>query len=275
MKFKGGLQKFIEDERDFSVGAVFGVIENLPKEFIVSGAENLKARNQGRTDYCGAFSGTTCSQVQENVELNPDYQFAKAKQLEGNFKTFGVQPRLLCKSLTKFGSIPQTAFEGVDKSKNLRNWKNWDSYFDLFAKKHKKQSYFRVDKGFGDKFETIKSSLYQHNSLIFTGLVWKPEYMKNSILKRVKGGGEGHAITIIGWKEIDSKEYLILLNSYGEKYGDKGKWYLPKEMINELLFAYIFIDMSKEEAQYMLERNIKINDDWITQFIKSIKYLVK
>jgi hypothetical protein len=283
---KKGLRNLDHDERDFNLGAISPVVKDIPREFLVTGAETLKVKDQGNTDYCSAYACTSASELQEGVELNPEYHFAKSKQLQGEFKSWGCDLRTACKVSKKIGDIEQTAFEQVDKSKNLRDWNNWKSYFDMFARKHRKQSFFRVDLGFGDKFEMIKSAMYQYDLAIISGIEWKPSYTFNEtgelqkyekgIIRPSNRSGFGHAILIIGVKIIEGKEYLIIHNSIGDIHGNDGRWYLPREMVNELRFGnFVMPDISEEDAKYMLKRNIQINDDWVTRIIKNFKFVIK
>jgi len=145
----------------------------------------------------------------------------------------------------------------------------------LKAEPHKKKSYFRADFGIGaTKFDLLKNAMYKHNSAIVSGIEWKSEYTntKNAIIKSGVSNGFGHAIALIGWKLIDGKEYLIIHNSIGEDLGDKGLWYLPSYMIDELRYGnYIFVDLPVEKAKTMLKYDIQITDNWFIKLYKIIK----
>jgi len=57
--------KLRHDDRDFNLGAVFGVEKDLPEEFLVSGADKLKMKIQGGSDLCSAYATMTASELQE------------------------------------------------------------------------------------------------------------------------------------------------------------------------------------------------------------------
>ena len=172
---KSGLRNLPEDTRDFNLGGVFGVEKDLPQEFIVTGANRLKMKNQGGSDLCSAYATMTASELQENVELNPEFQFALSKKISGNIEVWGQNLRDACKTAVEFGGLEQQDYLLNWKSKETtRDWKNWDSLFLLKAEPHKKKSYFRADFGIGaTKFDLLKNAMYKHNSAIVSGIEWK------------------------------------------------------------------------------------------------------
>jgi len=98
----GGLRKLPKDPRDLRVGKIFGKLPLPPNEdFKIE----LKLKNQGHTDMCGAYAGCSASEPQEGVELSPEYLFAKAKQMEGRWDTWGIDLRTICKVLVKSGTL--------------------------------------------------------------------------------------------------------------------------------------------------------------------------
>ena len=274
LKLKGGLCELSEDLRDFPLGAVFGIAKDLPQEFLVSGTDKLKVKNQGGSDLCSAYATCYASELQELVELNPEFNFAFSKKLSGDIDAWGQNLRHASKALVEFGSVEQLDYlKGWKGKGTTRDWKNWGADLIYLAEEHKKKSYFRADLGIGNKFDLIKSALYKNNSAVISGLEWKPEYtyIKNGIIKPSQSSGFGHAVVLLGWKIIDSEEYLIIHNSIGD-LGDNGRWYLPKNMVDELRFGnYQFVDLPREEVEFMLKNNIQITDNWIVKLYKIIK----
>ncbi len=50
----------------------------------------------------------------------------------------------------------------------------------------------------------------------------------------------GHAILLVGWKRINDEDYWIILNSWGEEWGNKGFGYIPAT--EQILEAYCILD---------------------------------
>lgn len=104
MELKPGLKELPADPRDFSLGQFIDwpKLEDLPEEYELV---TLEVKNQQETDMCAAFAATTLSEIQEGVLLSPEYAFAKTKQIEGDYLSWGTNLRSICKMMTKIGII--------------------------------------------------------------------------------------------------------------------------------------------------------------------------
>src|SRR3990167_6720197 len=105
-QFRAGLRKLPRDSRDFNLGAIQETIDlsTIPQEFIVG--EPIQ-KDQFDTDFCTGFAVTSASELQEGVELSAEWQFAKTKQIAGDWKSWGANLRDACKSAVEFGSIKE------------------------------------------------------------------------------------------------------------------------------------------------------------------------
>src|SRR3990167_3980865 len=97
-----GLNPLLPDERDFSVGSIFGTFD-LPPDVDFTVSRPLRIKQQGDSDECAAYALCGVAEDTEGVELNPDYTFAKTKQLMGEFESWGADLRMAFKSAVKFG----------------------------------------------------------------------------------------------------------------------------------------------------------------------------
>jgi len=65
---------------------------------------------------------------------------------------------------------------------------------------------------------------------------WKPN--AEGLLTRFVSGGGGHAWTIVGWdftKDRFNEDVFIMVNSHGERWGVKGKAYIPVNFFNAMV----------------------------------------
>ena len=276
-----GLNKAPHDPRDFQLGAILPKVDinTLPEEFSL---ETLEVKDQKNTDFCGAYSATTLSEMQEGVLLSPEYLFAKAKQIEGDYTTWGSDLRLICRAVTKYGNIEQKDsplnIENKDRD-HLANWKNWPTELDEKAKKHAKKSYFSIT-GQKDVYDSIKVAIWSNkpNTGVLTGALWRSEWTnaQNGIIPdRYGDSGFGHAYTYIGWKKIEGVEYLVAQLSNGTGIGDQGKFYFSRKICNlENTYGnYCLIDMPVTKAKILSFIPIKAN--WIHRVLDFINGIIK
>ena len=254
-KIEKGLRPLPKDQRDISLGAFIKLpkLEELPVNFRTS--EPLRIKDQKDTDKCTSYALTAVSEDQEGVELNPDYQFTKTKELEGEYESWGADLRTACKSAVKFGSLEEKDKPSIDG--NDRNWRLWPEDLWKLSEIHKKQSYLKVD-GPYDLFDNFRASIWamrKEKRSIITGVLWRSVWsgVPNGIIPKfiTEKQGFGHAFKVFGWKEINGESYLVAQLSNGVDFGDNGIFYFPRIVVNrEFTYgAYTFSDMPAEEAK--------------------------
>lgn len=298
IKISGGWEPDQEDNRDFQLGALYKLpaLEEIPNEFTVS--QVLKIKDQGQSDLCTAFSSIYASEIQEKIELSPEWQFAKIKELSGNINRWGSDIRTALKSLVKFGSLPASEVpeelkysDEKDNRNIIANIKNWPA-LENKAIKFKKSSFFKIT-GPYDDFDNIRASLWQSKkdfekeknpSLLkftITGAIWKHAWTvaENGIIPTQEfSGGFGHAFIFIGTKVFNGEIYLETQLSNGKEVGDEGSFYFNRKVINRELKwgAYTLRDEVKEDVRFLLKNNLTIR--WlfiakIINFLRSISNL--
>lgn len=285
-----GLLPLPEDSRDLSLGTVFGIpnLDEIPNiDFTV--ATPLVIKDQKRLDFCSLFAGTAVSEDQEGVELSPEYSFAKAKQLLGEWQSWGVDLRTACKALTKFGSIPQAIapFSVNDKDRDfLANWENWPIELDRKASEHKKETFWAVT-GPYDFFDNIRASLWKHRydkCTVLAGTMWFGGWTvtENGVVSASTENlvlQEPHALKFFGQKIINGTPYLKAQNSWSEKYGDRGIFYFPREIVNQYspqFGSFMFKDdMPIDEAKILNEYGLSVQLRVIAQILLNITKAVQ
>ena len=267
----GGLRKLPKDPRDLRVGKIFGKLPLPPNEdFKIE----LKLKNQGHTDMCGAYAGCSASEPQEGVELDPNFQFAKIKQIEGRIDTWGSNLRDICRSLVKVGSIEASESPYTNEHRDfVANWTNWDSKYDDMASEHRKQSYFVPD-GWYDTFDNFRANLWdtrKEKGIILTGTNWRQDWKSEIIPKKYGNKGSGHAFVFNGQKIIDGIPYLIAHLSNGQ-VGDNGEFYFSREIVNKEIGGYGMFIFRDENAEEMKKTwNLwQIIYNFINNFIKNV-----
>ena len=56
-----------------------------------------------------------------------------------------------------------------------------------------------------------------------------------------------HAVCFVGWKQINGKEYMVAMNSYGSQNGDRGLIYIPRgRAVRELIALDIDTDIKQK-----------------------------
>lgn len=257
-----GLRELPPDTRDFSLGAVFDLpkLEDLPAQFLL---EPLSVKDQGSSDLCTAYATCGMSELQEGVELCPEYSFALGKEISGDPDAWGQDMRTAMKGHVKFGAIEQNhcyveGDGGIDPrtqepNSELRRIENWAPQLKEQAVVHAKRAFFSVD-GPYDAFDDIRAALWRFRDEkrgVGLGVLWSWP-LSQVVMKEPGTSNFGHMVYAIGWitSEEDGKPYLVIQNSAGESAGVKGRHYFSREVVNRFVVTYgafMFVDLTKEE----------------------------
>lgn len=276
-KVNGGLLPLPLDPRDVTVGGLFIQPLALPSEFSLH--YPFKVKDQGQSDFCAAYSTCEASELQENVELCPEFSFALSKVISGDPEEWGQDLRTMAKAHTKYGALEETLspLHGPpDLVRKIENWPKLNNLLNL-AITHKKETY-AFTKGNGDAFTNICSWLYKfkyEKRAVVLGVLWDwPSDQK--YIDTFAKGGFGHAVLALGWKG----DYLKILNSWGESAGDHGIFWLHRDVVNQNVSAYgalMFIDISPEKAKWYMENGVRYEDTswWASIRIPFIKALIE
>lgn len=267
---KGGLKPTPVDDRDFQLGAVVTLpkLEDLPTHFRLP----YTVKNQMSSDFCSAYMSCAMSEVQEGIELEPSYSFAKSKELSGDVDSWGQDLRYALKchlegALASEDSPYNLSNQTPNFLRNIANWK----ISKLLTSPYRKKTFFKIT-GQYDHFDNIRASIHKFQSPVGTGVDFS--WPLTQIILDTIGKGFGHAMPIIGWKP----NHLIYGNSYGIEAGDNGVHYVSREVVNhfvEKYNAYMFTDISPDDAKYALETGTKIGDNWLIAFIKAFLNLFR
>lgn len=247
-------------------------------QVIVIPARDIKILNQTDLDFCTAYEASGAQKAIWGIDFDPYYQFAKTKQIEGEYTQYGANLRDAAQSLVKYGSLPfmnapytHNTGSPNDKPRDfLANWANYPIALDSIASKEKDLSYFAID-GSYDYFDNIRSTLYMHlteRRIVSLGLFWHDEWTEavGGIIPPTMPttwNGGGHDISVIGQKTINGFLYLVLQNSWGDTAGDKGFYYFPRQIIDQIAqLGYGSYTFSRIDSS-----GLKTLNNWLTSLL--------
>jgi hypothetical protein len=107
---------------------------------------------------------------------------------------------------------------------------------NLAVQQGKASAYFWVTSGNGnDLFDNIRLAIQSNQRPVTGGLLWYNEYNTSDGIMNDNGKTllGGHCIKIAGWTTKNGVPYLVLQNSWGVGYGDQGKFYMPRVLVNK------------------------------------------
>jgi len=228
-------------------------LEELPESFEFT--TPFPVKDQKQTDYCSAYAACGASELQEEVELYPEYSFALSKELSGNPDAWGQTLRHAQKAHQKYGAVEANLALELAQNIDLRRLESYPREWLKKAIKHKKKSYFKIS-GRYDHFDNIRASIWKYREekrAIEIGLIfgWPlPQYKLDTVQQQ----GFGHAMYVTGWANDDT---LIVVNSYGLSAGQNGKHKISREVINAFIGrfgAYMFLDLDPKDVKTQIER---------------------
>lgn len=269
---KEGLRPTPKDPRDFPLGAIVSMpkLSELPASFSLT---TLGVKDQGDSDFCAAFATSMLSEIQEGIELSPEYQFALGKKVSGEVEEWGLDLRSVLKGASKYGSLPQKIAPYSLKDHDtdfLRRIENWGGALIGLSAPQKKKSFFEIT-GPYDAYDNIRAAIWKFRNSkqgVLSGVVWGWP-LEAAFLEGVSPDGFGHAIGYIGWTE----KGLVLQNSAGLGAGIRGCHIVSRETVNHfvgLYKAYMMVDMDPEDARYYLETGSRADDLWFVGIFKAI-----
>lgn len=272
----GGLKERIKDERDFALGAIikWPKLSELPKEYWTEPLSIKDQNKDGNDDFCGSCAGTGMIEPREESELYYPYLFAVAKHESGeDVESWGLSLKDVGKALTKWGvpemkDVPGAVLNLTPVQR--RDFKNYPDSLKEKAKIHKQKTYFFVENSPYDAYDEARAAIHyfaEKKQKILLGVQFGWSLSQVELTGTPKGFG--HAMWATGWTE----KGLVLVNSVGKEAGEGGKHYISRESYNYFVQKYghmMIVDLEREDADYMLDNKIKLDDSAIQKTLKAI-----
>lgn len=237
--FKSGIIPSPPDPRDFTVAMACKAIgkpveQTFPEEFNLFYPD--KVLDQGDIGACVAFStsaercATEYEQTGNIIRFSQGYIYADRF---GFYSGEGMITRDALTALQKWGVVPYEDFPYLDTYDKLKPilWGDRGSNLDALRVKaypYRISSYYRLDVEGEDTATNIKNALMNGMGVITVFDVKESFWDVGSdgivpIPKDNEKNYGGHATVTFGWKG----NYTNTLNSWGEKWGDKGWAHFP------------------------------------------------
>ena len=195
----------------------------FPEEFAL---EMPKVKNQGSVGSCVAHSLSTATEyfnkkeTGTNIDMSTGYIYGN--RLYSTHKGSGMYTRDAIKTLSKYGNVPYVNFpDNVEVPYAIELFDSRADELEAIGLDFKIASYFRLDDD-----NSIKAHLTDGNLVIFS-MYWFDDIkiergiMKTNQVKSATTGG--HCMVIYGW----NKDGWLVQNSWGELWGDRGRFVLP------------------------------------------------
>lgn len=226
---------------------------DIPKEFILD--YDYPILNQGLIGSCVAHSLSCMKSHIDGVNKDNMYSvgFIYANRQEDDWQGTGMITREALKNLVKYGDCKKTSFPVNEEYPAIVDTLNKYGKEKLLdeADDHKSLAYISLDK------ENIKEYLIKYQKpILITVRVYDNFYDANTnkglIPAEPVGNKRGsHAMLCIGYKE----DTLILINSWGDYNGDKGKYYLD---INSSIIKELWVLEDKKQIKEPEKKKYKV-----------------
>ena len=232
MDINFGWKPDLPDARDFRFKGVVAP-HKIPKSVDLRSKQS-PIYNQYSLGSCTA--NAICAQfdyeykLKTNEFINPSrlFLYYNEREIEGNVnEDAGAYIRNGIKSGAKTGICTEHLYSyNVEKFKQRPSQ---ECYVE--AEKYKIDVYERIS-----NLLELKQALAEENTVAFGFYVYKSFMSEKTattgIMKKPRKGEEmmgGHAVLCVGYDDV--KKHIIVKNSWGEEWGDKGYFYMPYSFV--------------------------------------------
>lgn len=240
-----------QDIRDYQLAEIQEPIE-LPESYCLKGKmTSIQKQNYGTctshmADGLKEFLDT--QEYHKPIKLSQKFIYHNTKKISGLWNIQGDFVRNALKSVCQYGAPLEKTWPDIRRS-------SWEEYVKEVpseiaykeAEKYKGKTYWRVGKTLTDFCQAV----YQQKAPVGFGMKWYKSYNRPAPDGRLplpdKLAG-GHAVVCIGW----AKDKLWVRNSWGEKWGMGGYFYIPFDEFNkhDIWDAWCLTDLTSPPETY-------------------------
>lgn len=226
-----GLLPSPPDPRDYSIDDIRLMAPSLPNKRTLPSSPLIL--DQGRTPYCGGASAAgIANSYYHQYDLMPDGGFSMAfiywlaKEYDGIPHVSGTYLRTVLKIMHKYGCAPESL------APFSLNRISITPQALRVAENYKIEAYARLR-----SLSDIKLALLKDTYILIGTIVTRDNWRRPDGFLSYPAGDVygGHATFCFGYDDTlkrDHTGYKKCQNSWGENWGDGGKFYLPYDYIN-------------------------------------------
>jgi len=224
----------------FSNEVLFGVTTAVPSTMARPRGPVL---NQFQTLRCTGYGTAANGWYIHGTLMNPDWAAAKIGQKQGrSVDGYGGDPNATMKHQRDDGFLPQAVNNYTLENNHTQQdtaWKSWDALLNDNARIYDNVTgYTKITNRQSDYFDAVVCALwrnYDPNTKRGAGVdAFMPWYgnWSSPIVSHGSNLVGYHRALFIDFERTYKDSYLILQNSYGSDWGDKGFQYFPRDVIN-------------------------------------------
>jgi len=266
------------DVRDYRLEKIAG---NFDFSFFSLRDKIIKVKDQGSSGSCVGQSFSYYSEILNSIETQSKIQLsARDVYSKIYLKESGAYLRDACKKLVS---------EGICLEMKVASYKAGNPPTEDFMRKRNDISKEDEEEGMTYwaknyftwntyDWEMLKKAIRIGNGAVIGAFGNNPcwQEAKLEVPVSVYACPWAHAIYCTGVVKIDGKEYIEFVNSWGDKWGDNGFGYLPKEYVEKgfIFNCWTIVDRNNNEYNEIISKIDKIKfatrnlADLISQFKK-------
>ena len=247
-----------KDNRDFKIGSFFGLGAYTPKSSRIL-LPTLSVKNQNSFNTCVFNSATACKEPDEGVILSVRSLVSQAWR-SGLTNGNGYSDLRSAQQLLKTWGI-QEEKDLPDGNYSFSN--DFNNYVNVLldqskANQHKTSSFWTIN----SKDQIIQA--LDQKRIVHVAIEWYTGYNMGGgfsapwlITKSLGYSVGGHALAVVGYDlNYQGKKVFIIQKSYGEQWGEHGKFYidmdfLVKEMNKPGFGCYANLDLGVDTASFI------------------------
>lgn len=244
-----------KDERDFQLATVMPTEIALPNKFICKNLSPVFRQKYGSCTSACSVNGV--KEQQERIGLSEYFNYVNSKKISGIYNQEGEWLKNALKAICNYGVCTQELFPDVYPPDRL-----WSTYVRkepspeayINARKYRGKTYWSIS----NSIDNFKKALVTYETPITFVMKWYRSFNAcTGVLPLPDTWVGNHAVACVGYNE----KYLIVKNSFGEAWGDKGYFYIPFKDWNKYSIYNIWILLDLQNNTKKMKLTIDSNDD--------------